>query len=399
MIANRVATEEAGAPRERNEAPPSLARRLRSWFAGMRFQADSPRDLRIDFLRGVAIVVMVSNHLAARSYINAFTQGRVYVSAAEGFVFLAGYVLGAVSVARAARDGVRSANAQLFTRAFTLFKTWFVMVALAAGITWLRPGLASPIFDELPAPVWRVTLAAGMFHVEPRILDILQLYVLCIGASPAILWFFSRGYVLAVVVASVSLWGINQMDPYALCFSPVGREHPYFAFPSWQLLYVIGLVLGYHAKTLKKFSSRTPRWLIIGLGVPIITAAAVAAHYDVDLGVWPTRVLDRARWIALTDRSLLGGVRIVALCALFPTMLVVVDTFWRPLRSALGDVLLTLGQNSLYVFLVHVPFVVAWHLFPAVSGNPTYATVGQLVVLALLWQLAKRKVLFDFIPR
>ena len=46
------------------------------------------RDLRIDFLRGIAIVSMVFNHLESSSYFSAINRGHIYASAAEGFVFL-----------------------------------------------------------------------------------------------------------------------------------------------------------------------------------------------------------------------------------------------------------------------------------------------------------------------
>ncbi|MFZ4558098.1 MAG: OpgC domain-containing protein [Pseudanabaena sp.] len=61
---------------------------------------DEKRDFRLDFLRGIAIVFMVVNHLESRSYFNNVTQGHIYASAAEGFVFLSGFVLGMVTLKR-----------------------------------------------------------------------------------------------------------------------------------------------------------------------------------------------------------------------------------------------------------------------------------------------------------
>lgn len=368
-------------------------------LASLRYVPADARDLRVDMLRGLAIVVMVANHLSARSYINAITQGRVYVSAAEGFVLLAGYVLGAVSRGRARKEGLSAANRKLIERSFTLYKAFLVAAGFAALVTWVRPGWAAPIFDELPASLPRVLVAAATFHLEPPLLDVLALYVLCLAASPLFLWLLARGLTLPLLAGSIALWLLNQLHPYALCFSPLGREHPYFALPSWQLLYVAGFVGGYHASELKKYTSRVPRLAIVAVALPVVVLAAIIARYDVDLGVWPARVIDRARWLALTDRSLQGGARIVAMLGLFPLLLVIVDTFFRPLRAALGDFLLTLGQNSLYVFLLHVPLVVAWHFAPAVGRNAAGATIGQIAVLLLLWQLTKRRFLFNIIPR
>jgi hypothetical protein len=52
------------------------------------------RDLRIDLLRGAAIVAMVVDHVGGdQSWLYALTGGnRFYVSAAEAFLFLSGLV-------------------------------------------------------------------------------------------------------------------------------------------------------------------------------------------------------------------------------------------------------------------------------------------------------------------
>jgi len=61
-------------------------------------QPAGKRDVRIDLLRGAAIVAMVVDHVGGReSWLYLLTGGnRFYVSAAEGFVFLAGLISGII---------------------------------------------------------------------------------------------------------------------------------------------------------------------------------------------------------------------------------------------------------------------------------------------------------------
>ena len=98
------------------------------------------RDERIDFLRGFALLVMTVNHLDVKaSLFYAFTgQGRFYISAAEGFYFLSGLVLGIVSVRmpllRMLRRVARRAG-QLYAMAVGI-SLFFTLLGLAGLRLW-----------------------------------------------------------------------------------------------------------------------------------------------------------------------------------------------------------------------------------------------------------------------
>src|SRR5438874_1921460 len=55
------------------------------------------RDARLDLLRGFAVFAMVVDHFGGKSWLTLLTGGNEFlVSAAEGFVFLSGFVMGMV---------------------------------------------------------------------------------------------------------------------------------------------------------------------------------------------------------------------------------------------------------------------------------------------------------------
>src|SRR5579859_7517233 len=95
-----------------------LRARLRGWaYAG-----EEGRDLRIDLLRGRAVLAMVIDHLAGPSKLYLLTGGNhFYTSAAEGFIFLSGLTVGLVYRRIAQQQGLATAIRRLVERAWTLY--------------------------------------------------------------------------------------------------------------------------------------------------------------------------------------------------------------------------------------------------------------------------------------
>src|SRR4029450_11636801 len=83
------------------------------------------RDVRIDFLRGLAMTCVINNHSKLSSLLSWFSYARFWVvTAAEVFVVLAGVVLGMVYGRRLVRDGWRAVVNGLGRRAALLYVTY-----------------------------------------------------------------------------------------------------------------------------------------------------------------------------------------------------------------------------------------------------------------------------------
>ena len=81
------------------------------WSVGTLFnsasQPESPkRNLLIDFLRGLCLVVMTVDHLPPDIFEKFTWQTFGFISAAEGFVFLSGLVSGVVYGRVAMQEGI-----------------------------------------------------------------------------------------------------------------------------------------------------------------------------------------------------------------------------------------------------------------------------------------------------
>ena len=174
----------------------SAAQALEGLVLGMRFVATPlGRDPRIDLLRGFCVFAMIVDHIGGASWLYWLTGGNTGpVTAAEGFVFLSGLVLGIVSRRRVSKDGLRSAIRATLSRAWTLYALTFVLTLVFVGLTvestlslWVDRDLLGEIgsWPELAASV-----AAVRFTWHGT--DILALYALLLAASPLCLVLLSR---------------------------------------------------------------------------------------------------------------------------------------------------------------------------------------------------------------
>lgn len=396
MATKSLRSDATRARRHRRAWPATSAR------AGEAAREADGRDQAIDLMRGAALVVMVVNHLVGASYIHAVTLGRYYVTAAEGFVFCSALVLGMLSRRRLEAGGLGLVARKSLARAWTLYAAAVVLIAGLGLIALAAPGWARPAFDAAPGGWREIVVAAATFRLAPPIVDILPMYVLFLLLTPLLTAVLSRGWWLPALVASAGVWAFNWLDPYALSAAPLDRGgRPYFAFASWQLLFVATFAAGWHREAFARAWAWVPRagW-VIGLGGITLGLAALAQH-DATLGAWPALSPERESWLAATDRSLLGPVRLIAVAALFPLLLMAIERALRPIMATVGPVLLPLGRHSLYVYLMHVPIVVLWTVIvaPRLGGNAFVATLGQAGVVALLWWMVRRRFLFRWVPR
>ena len=100
----------------------ALLERFRTWSYYRTVDVASRRDLRLDLLRGFCIFAMVVDHFGGDSWLYAITGGnRFYVSAAEGFIFISGFVMGQAYRNKRDRSGLTAAMTDALRRARTLY--------------------------------------------------------------------------------------------------------------------------------------------------------------------------------------------------------------------------------------------------------------------------------------
>jgi len=381
----------------------------------MRFVATPiGRDPRLDLLRGFCVFAMIVDHVGGASWLYALTGGNTGpVTAAEGFVFLSGLVLGLVSRRRVMRDGLQAAIRSSLARAWTLYGLTVVLTLLLIGLTvatslaiWVDRALLGQI-ESWPNLIASVILLRFTWHGT----DILALYALLLAAAPIALFLVAEGRPWRLLAGSWGLWLLFQVAPERAVI-PWPIEHATtFPFAAWQVLFVNALVLGYHREGIAAWlthEAERPTSAGFGYRVALGAAACGLLVLGVALSTGQAYAMGHSMpalsSVDLFDKASLGIGRLAAFASVAILAYVALTLCWRPIERTFGWVLIPLGQASLYAYAVHLfVIVLAYNVPPYVGsdqpGSELHNTVGQLLLVLLVWAMVKRKVLFGLIPR
>jgi hypothetical protein len=313
------------------------------------------RDVTLDLLRGLAMAILVVNHLHLESPIGRATSA--VLSAAEVLVAVSGVVAGMVFGRRWLTLGPRAATRLLLRRALKIYAA-AVAVAALIGVATVVPGLATEavtvsLSGGAPLDLYafdqplRLGLAIVTLDAGPWQLGILGLFVALLALAPVVLWALARGWWRHVLVGSCALFLAWRAWPIDVLPSHSERAFPLLV---WQLLFVNGMVVGWHRDWLaRRLGAR--RRLVAGA----VAAAAVAA---VVLQLAGPVLLGPEAWahwrIEHFDKRSLDPARLAAMMSIAAALYVALRRCAESAERVLGRVLLPLGRNSFYVFIVHV---------------------------------------------
>lgn len=325
----------------------------------------------LDTIRGILLTVMALNHIPSIFW--PLTQQPLgFATAAEGFVFMAGLVVGLAYTRRWEKHGARVASKALWQRTFVIYKAHIATVA--AILVWMLLYLKWSGGTQLPVgSPWAwfnkpgTLLATAFLLHQPGLMDILPTYCGLMLLTPILLWAFSHNRFFAVIVLSLIVWGItnfiDQPRPTIIGLINTGA----FNFGAWQLLYVAGLALGSAwARGL------LPRWQPHRFTFPTLIASIIflsACSHG-----WITLGMSGETWFALSNKNNLGPIRLLNVA-----LIVLIIHLW--LRDRSDDLglpgLAMLGRHSLAVFSVHcvaaivilgIPQIFAWSRYGPVLG-------------------------------
>jgi hypothetical protein len=377
---------------------------LRRWD----YVVEGRRDLRIDWLRGLAMTCVIIDHSKMSSLLSWFSYERFWVvTAAEVFVVLSGIVLGMVYGRKLVRGGWLAVVRGLSRRALTLY---IAFLAVTASV--LMISLAG--IDVSSLTTWDDNYAGFVWFIDPRSMNvaawrdvalmrfgpwafqIVGLYVWLVAAAvPCLIALHFAGWrPLLAVSWSLYLW--YRIAPHALT---TGEFESTFPILAWQLLFVHGLVIGYHRERVGAFVARCPRV------VPIVIAGAAGAFIVFALcNPWSDgprflhwNVLSPERftylyfhYFTLTDLRI--G-RILNLAVALPVGYALLTWCWKIARP-LGIIFVTLGQQSLGAFVLHVYGILLIAHMPLLRTDRllinTVVQVGLIVSIAALLNGAQR---------
>jgi hypothetical protein len=406
-----VTVASPAAPRVAAPSVVGLLERLRGWSYYRAADPDERRDLRVDLLRGFCIFAMVVDHFGGDSWLYAITGGnRFYVSAAEGFIFISGFVMGQAYRRRKDRSGLVNAMTEALGRARTLYLATVSLTLLFSALylyteialwTGREFGLGIDSFGE-------IIVAASTLHYTYHGTDILAMYTLLVLAAPFVLLLLSVGQWYWVLVPSWLWWMAYQIYPEQASMTWYIRHGENFPIAAWQVMFVTGYVLGFQRDRVTEWVRRFRRIRVTGVALGLsmtlglISVAWGAASGASLFGIFDLNpnVLDETFF-----KVSLRPWRIIAFASVAIAAYTLVTYLWVPIRKALGWLMLPLGQAALYSYIVHFFLILlVYNLAPWLSALPWEPTSDvlipllQIAVVLVLWAFVRRRVLFGFIP-
>ncbi len=252
------------------------------------------RITAIDTLKGLMLVVITVDHLGGPLKIYTWeTFG--FITATEGFVLLSGILAGIV-YRRRIEQGLPLAHG-IFKRIIVLYKYYLVPALAVALIFRLFPGNVGYAYywkdrlwlfiDHPLRAMWQMII----LQYQPGYFDILSLYILMTLLIPVVIIALKRKWLHWILAASFGLWLAAQFDIMWLH----QLWHGAFDRSAWQLLFVIGMCVGYHHRAAKQRIVRTGGAMLTSLLVitliflainhqwlptpPFITADSIDRHY------------------------------------------------------------------------------------------------------------------------
>lgn len=379
----------------------TLARTLQVDWA---YVALDKRDLRLDFLRGFAVFAMVVDHWGGASWFYLLTGGNTFfVSAAEGFIFISGLVVGMVYGGIALKEGLRAAQIKALRRAWTLYKLTVVLTILFTLVSvWLAFPWAKDL--RLDQPI-NFLIDVVTLHQTIYLTDIPLVYTFMMLVTPIALWLLVNGRARLIVVSSFTLWSLAQLFPGQVQIPWTISGSSTFDLAAWQLLFFLGIVIGFYRDAIAKKLSAIPRTPYFVLA----TLLFIGLHqfYDKADAVL-TRILpglDANAFVSdFFQKSTLAPGRVIASFIVFQFAYLLATLLWKPLQNAFGWLLLPLGQNALYSYTMHIAILGTFaYVIPHFPGEimslGTVNTCVQLVAVLGIWLMIQRKFLFSIVPR
>ena len=358
----------------------------------------------LDLLRGFFIVVIILDHLqfwpSPLQYLTG--QGRLWVSAAEGFFIISGLLIGYLRLYKDAHVDISVLAQKLWKRAVRLWLWCVIITFTVTALTVLLPGdgylmprvAQAEQVSSLPVYLWNVVT---MNYANDWIY-FLRLYAIMLAITPFVVWCVRQGKWWFVALGSLGLYALSlvlQLSESAL---------------QWQVLFFGAALVGWKFEHLLAWLHARPKiFTTLKYSLVAVTFATMALSYFMVHG-WsyvesPATSLSRNTYISirthvdpLFSNSPLVPLRIGLAFVWFSGLLALFHLVRQPLERALGWLLYVFGKASLTAYCLQallLGFVTSF-----VSGGNSFWLNGLVGVAVLLvfWLLMRLPLTKQILP-
>lgn len=348
----------------------------------------APRDLRLDFFRGLALICIFIDHIP-ENYLNYFTISSIgFSDAAEVFIFISGFTASLVYGRALALRGTLIATVQVLRRAWQLYVAHiFLFMIFLAEVSYTVRAFNNPMYNEemgvgdfLEHPHLAV-VQAMLLQFQPTFLDILPLYIVMLLIFPLVL-ICLRWRPFVVLVPSALLYAAVQLFGVTMPAYPTGAIWTFNPL-AWQFLFILGAALGQ-----AESHSHGPTRLVEIAAWPALAIAATAfvIRLSWTFHGFSESVPDLfARQLWPTNKSNLSPVRLISFFALVMLAARWVSPQARFMRTPLARPLLLCGRHSLEIFCLSILLSALGHfLMSEINTGLTMQLLVNVVGIAIM---------------
>lgn len=353
--------------------------RLMLFGKGPRAAVLPGRDLRIDVIRGLILLVIFVNHMPGNVVSLAMPHNFGFSDAADAFVLIAG-ISAAFAYGRLIdQRGLLVGSLKVGARIWTLYVAHLALFVLVCGIIataivrtqntlYVEAINIQPFFSDTAAAVVN---ALGLVY-QPYYLDILPLYIVLLALFPLI-YVTARTSPLTALAISFALWQGSVHFGLNLPNHP-GDAGWFFNPFAWQMLFTLGVVIG----RLGLVGAALPRLVVLdALAVAVILfAATVKLTSGNPFGIALLNDWIESLQIGI-DKTNLAWPRVVHLLALIWLVLRFIGPEAAMLKGRVGRRLAEVGRHSLEVFCAGIVLAVAGQI---ILAETSFALWVQLLV-------------------
>ncbi len=354
------------------------------------------RDLRVDFLRGLALITIFVDHVPHNRWAAVTQQNFGFSDAAEMFVALAGFsavlaygrYFDAAQFATGWRLILQRVGIIYIYHLATLVVVAVILMILAAAFDQVQ--LAKLLnFEALLAGEPAAVIGAALLVNQPTYFDILPLYVFLLVLFPILYVLLSRSIMLGLAISAVP-WVLVQFFPINF---PTTNGHGWHFNPlAWQFLLALGMAAALKSKRGEMQASTL--LVVLAAAVLLISVALRApwTRWPLNIGMAP---ISLEPYGALMTKSTLGPVRLLHFVSFGYLLIVLLHPREAWLKIGAARIISDAGRNSLEVFCVGVILAVLSGALVTAVGKGAIVeswvtTVGVGVLLLFGIAIARR---------
>jgi hypothetical protein len=355
-----------------------------------------PRDYRLDFCRGLALIVIFIDHVPANPLSKWTMCNFAFCDAAEVFVLISGIASYLAYGSRLEREGFRACSGAVGRRWTKLYFAHLLLLAILA----IAVGFVTPLFSSanyihylrmewLFAEPRDAIVAALTLRFLPAFLDILPLYLVLLALAPALIYVVKRDWRIALA-ASAAMYAVAQWTGINLSAGNDGSAW-YFNPLAWQFLYTVGIVVGHFSRVGSPLVWRRAGWLLGALAFAAFGAIAAYTTHNAAPSSFQS-----AMQALPASKTFLAPLRLLNLLALLYVFAYFVSPQAGLLRTRVAAPLLWCGRNSLTiygigVFLSCAGFVAVNEMAGAQQVHTAVNLVGITLMIAVAATLEWRR--------